>query len=43
MQTYHNLQVGLPPGKRSSEHWVARNVALLVCADPGQLLNSLQS
>ena len=34
--------VALPPGRRSSEHWVARNVALLVCADPGQLLNALQ-
>lgn len=30
--------VGLPPGRRSSEHWVARNVALIVCANPAVIL-----
>lgn len=32
----------LPPGRRSPDHWVIRNVALLVCADPASLVSSLQ-
>lgn len=29
----------LPPGEYSPEHWVTRNVVVLVCADPGQLVD----
>lgn len=29
----------LPPGRHSPQHWVTRNVLMLVCSDPSQLTN----